>query len=47
MNFEKIKSYLLNVLLPGISLLSFLFYLLWSASVSLIIQEYKIAYWFI
>ncbi len=47
MNFEKIKSYLLNVLLPGISLLSFLFYLLWSASVSLIIQEYKIAHWFI
>ena len=42
-----LNNYLKNIFLPVLALGSYLFYLLWSAPVSLILQEYKISHWFI
>ena len=43
----KLNNYLKNIFLPVLALGSYLFYLLWSAPVSLILQEYTISHWFI
>ena len=42
-----LNNYLKNIFLPVLALGSYLFYLLWSAPVSLILQEYTISHWFI
>ena len=42
-----LNNYLKNIFLPVLALGSYLFYLLWSAPVSLILQEYAVSHWFI
>lgn len=43
----KLNNYLKNIFLPVLALGSYLFYLLWSAPVSLILQEYDVSHWYI
>ena len=43
----KLNNYLKNIFLPVLALGSYLFYLLWTAPVSLILQEYTVSHWFI
>ena len=42
-----LNNYLRNIFLPVLTLGAYLFYLLWSAPVSLILQEYAVSHWFI